>query len=80
MENVESLGGLCPPVDPPLGIRCAEIRVGTSLKRVSSSYHMRRQTRTERKTNLMLYVNESVAQYRSIPIKGPHIQSASKKV
>lgn len=37
------------------GIRCAEIRVGTSLKRVSSSYHRRRQARMERQTNPIPY-------------------------
>ena len=37
------------------GIKCAELKIGASLKRVSSSYHMRRQTRTERQTNPIPY-------------------------
>ncbi len=37
------------------GIVCVESRVGRSLERVSSSYHERRRTRTERQTNPLPY-------------------------
>ena len=37
------------------GIKCAEKRVGASLSRVSTGYHVRRQTGTQRQTNPIPY-------------------------
>ena len=37
------------------GLRCAEKRVGQSLKRVSSEYHAQRQANTQRQTNPIPY-------------------------
>lgn len=37
------------------GLRCAEKRVGQSLKRVSSEYHVQRQANTQRQTNSIPY-------------------------